>query len=53
MRKNNIFGPFCHQIYQLRKDRRYMVQTPAQYSYVYKCVYEYLSLKKTELTRDQ
>ena len=32
-------------IYQLRKERRYMVQSSSQYLYVYKCVLEYMKRK--------
>ena len=35
-------------IYQLRKERRYMVQSPSQYLYVYKCVLEYMERKQNE-----
>lgn len=28
-------------IYQLRKERRYLVQTLSQYTYLYKCLYEH------------
>jgi len=31
-----------HTVYQLRRDRRYMVQTRAQYEYVYRCIVTYL-----------
>ena len=33
-------------IYQLRKERRYMVQSLSQYIYVYKCVREYMKRQK-------
>ena len=32
-------------VYQLRKDRRYLVQTLAQYTFLYKCLYEYATKK--------
>jgi len=35
-------------VYQLRRDRRYMVQSRAQYEYVYKCVAAYIALKQTK-----
>ena len=28
-------------VYQLRKERRYLVQTLSQYTYLYKCLYEH------------
>jgi len=39
-----------HTVYQLRRDRRYMVQTRAQYEYVYKCVQEYLAIKEKKMS---
>ena len=30
-----------NMVYQLRKDRRYLVQTLAQYTFLYRCLYEY------------
>jgi protein tyrosine phosphatase len=36
------------QIYELRRERRYMVQTVAQYAYVYKCVREHLRKKRAK-----
>jgi len=35
-------------IYQLRRDRMYMVQTRAQYEYVYKCVAAYITIKEEQ-----
>ena len=32
-------------VYQLRKDRRYLVQTVCQYVYLYKCLSTYLTKK--------
>ena len=32
-------------VYNLRRERRYMVQSSAQYTYVYKCVHEHLRRK--------
>jgi len=37
-------------VYQLRRERRYMVQTRAQYEYVYKCVEGYLAIKEKKLS---
>ena len=42
VKKLDIFN----MIYCLRKERRYMVQTLSQYTYVYKCVLEYLNRRK-------
>jgi len=39
-----------HTVYQLRRDRRYMVQTRAQYEYVYKCVEAYLAMQEKKLS---
>eukprot|EP00092_Neocalanus_flemingeri_P024839 GFUD01026935.1.p1 GENE.GFUD01026935.1~~GFUD01026935.1.p1 ORF type:complete len:479 (-),score=121.39 GFUD01026935.1:192-1628(-) len=39
-----------HTVYQLRRDRRYMVQTRAQYEYVYKCVEAYLAIKEKKMS---
>lgn len=39
-------------VYQLRKERRYMVQTLSQYTYVYRCVYEYLKRLKEQADND-
>ena len=33
-------------VYQLRKARRYMVQSSSQYLYVYKCILEYMKRKQ-------
>ncbi len=41
-----------NQVYQLRKERRHMVQTAAQYAYVYKCVREYIRDKKKKEDSD-
>lgn len=35
-----------HTVYQLRRDRRYMVQTRAQYEYVYRCIVTYLKQRE-------
>lgn len=35
-------------VYHLRRDRRYMVQSRAQYEYVYKCVAAYIAIKQTK-----
>ena len=32
-------------VYQLRKERRYLVQTLSQYTYLYKCLYEHAQKK--------
>ena len=32
-------------VYELRKERKHMVQTERQYAYVYKCVLEYMRSK--------
>ena len=32
-------------VYQLRKDRRHLVQTLAQYTFLYRCLYEYANKK--------
>ena len=32
-------------VYELRKERKHMVQTEQQYAYVYKCVLEYMRSK--------
>merc|ERR1712080_10085 len=37
-------------IYQLRKERRYMVQSSSQYLYVYKCVLEYMKRKQSDFS---
>ena len=34
-----------HMVYQLRKERRYMVQSLAQYAFVYRCLHEYMAKK--------
>lgn len=39
-----------HTVYQLRRDRRYMVQTRAQYEYVYKCVAAYILIKEKKIS---
>ena len=39
-------------IYQLRKERRYMVQSLSQYIYVYKCVLEYMIRQKRDSCGD-
>jgi len=39
-----------HTVYQLRRDRRYMVQTRAQYEYVYKCVEAYLAIQEKKMS---
>jgi len=41
-------------VYQLRRDRRYMVQSISQYLYVYKCICEHLKRKsrRNSQTRD-
>ncbi|XP_040568468.1 receptor-type tyrosine-protein phosphatase C [Lepeophtheirus salmonis] len=45
--KNSKIDIF-HSVYQLRRDRRHMVQTLSQYAYVYKCVLTYLNNKRKE-----
>lgn len=37
-----------HTVYQLRRDRRYMVQTRAQYEFVYRCVLAYLKQSQSK-----
>lgn len=46
--KNEI--DIFNTIYQMRKERRYMVQTVSQYCYVYKCLYEHLMKKSSSST---
>ena len=40
-------------IYQLRKERRYMVQSSSQYVYVYKCVLEYMKRKERNTSENK
>merc|ERR1711915_1045010 len=35
-----------HTVYKLRRERKFMVQTRAQYEYIYKCAHEYISRKE-------
>ena len=37
-----------NHVYNLRRERRYMVQTAEQYAYVYKCLRSYMMKKKKE-----
>ena len=37
-----------NHVYHLRRERRHMVQSAAQYAYVYKCLHEYLKRKEEE-----
>lgn len=34
-------------VYQLRKERRYLVQTLSQYTFLYKCLYDYAAEKNS------
>ena len=41
-------------VYELRKERKHMVQTEQQYAYVYKCLLEYMRSKvATEIDEEQ
>lgn len=40
-----------HTVYQLRKQRVYMVQTREQYEYLYKCIQHHLEMKQKKISQ--
>jgi len=49
-RANNSFIDVFHTVYQLRKQRMYMVQNRSQYEYLYMCTLVYLCIKRKKIS---